>query len=280
MTGSPRPPAWYPDPDGSGGKRFWDGSDWTEKRLPKATPLTQNAQSTVAAPLPPPPSTPPPPPPSSLPPPPSSLPPPPSAAPPSSTLPPPPPPPSSALPPPPYNPPPPGQPQWPPPPNGGPPQRSRSRIPIIAITGVVIVLAVAAGLLVYKFVYNSPERQIKAVVATMTDGYNKSDIAGIMTVFCDQVKNENGIPTNNGVMKVLVGLNGNGGLSDQLAKTGPLTTSVSDIHVTGDRATAVITTIASKSPNEPDKETDPFVKEHGSWKFCPPPDTSGNSGSN
>jgi Domain of unknown function (DUF4352)/Protein of unknown function (DUF2510) len=32
---TPRTPAgWYPDPDGSGGQRYWDGSGWTEHRSP------------------------------------------------------------------------------------------------------------------------------------------------------------------------------------------------------------------------------------------------------
>ena len=31
------PAGWYPDPDGSGGQRYWDGSTWTEHRAP-ATP--------------------------------------------------------------------------------------------------------------------------------------------------------------------------------------------------------------------------------------------------
>jgi hypothetical protein len=37
MTTPPTPAGWYPDPDGSGGQRYWDGSAWTEHRAP-ATP--------------------------------------------------------------------------------------------------------------------------------------------------------------------------------------------------------------------------------------------------
>jgi hypothetical protein len=34
MTTPPTPAGWYPDPDGSGGQRYWDGAIWTEHRSP------------------------------------------------------------------------------------------------------------------------------------------------------------------------------------------------------------------------------------------------------
>jgi hypothetical protein len=34
VTTPPTPAGWYPDPDGSGGQRYWDGSEWTEHRSP------------------------------------------------------------------------------------------------------------------------------------------------------------------------------------------------------------------------------------------------------
>jgi hypothetical protein len=34
MTTPHTPAGWYPDPDGSGGQRYWDGSTWTEHRSP------------------------------------------------------------------------------------------------------------------------------------------------------------------------------------------------------------------------------------------------------
>jgi Domain of unknown function (DUF4352)/Protein of unknown function (DUF2510) len=37
VTTPPTPAGWYPDPDGSGGQRYWDGSRWTEHQSP-ATP--------------------------------------------------------------------------------------------------------------------------------------------------------------------------------------------------------------------------------------------------
>lgn len=36
VTTPPTPAGWYPDPDGSGGQRYWDGSGWTEHRSPAA----------------------------------------------------------------------------------------------------------------------------------------------------------------------------------------------------------------------------------------------------
>jgi hypothetical protein len=37
---TPTPAGWYPDPDGSGGQRYWDGSAWTDHRSP-ATPAPE-----------------------------------------------------------------------------------------------------------------------------------------------------------------------------------------------------------------------------------------------
>jgi len=38
MTTPPTPAGWYPDPDGSGGQRYWDGFAWTEHRSPGRAP--------------------------------------------------------------------------------------------------------------------------------------------------------------------------------------------------------------------------------------------------
>jgi hypothetical protein len=37
MTTPSTPAGWYPDPDGSGGQRYWDGFTWTEHRSPAVT---------------------------------------------------------------------------------------------------------------------------------------------------------------------------------------------------------------------------------------------------
>jgi Domain of unknown function (DUF4352)/Protein of unknown function (DUF2510) len=41
VTTPPTPAGWYPDPDGSGGQRYWDGSQWTEHRSPAAPEPTE-----------------------------------------------------------------------------------------------------------------------------------------------------------------------------------------------------------------------------------------------
>lgn len=53
MTTPPTPAGWYPDPDGSGGQRYWDGSAWTEHRSPAGPPGAEVAgteQPTVVVP--------------------------------------------------------------------------------------------------------------------------------------------------------------------------------------------------------------------------------------
>lgn len=38
MTTPPTPAGWYPDPDGTGGQRYWDGTAWTEHQAPTQQP--------------------------------------------------------------------------------------------------------------------------------------------------------------------------------------------------------------------------------------------------
>jgi hypothetical protein len=128
---------------------------------------------------------------------------------------------------------------------------------------VIAVLAIA-GVVVYKFALgDSDEDQIKGVVKTLTDDYNNADGAGMATLYCGQAtKGPRG-------SKALIGLVTSEMLREDLDEYGTVATSVTDIRVTGDRATAVVTTTRSKSPNDVNKETDPFVKENGGWKVCP-----------
>jgi hypothetical protein len=42
VTDPSRPAGFYPDPDGSGGQRYWDGKEWTETRLPPPSSTPAN----------------------------------------------------------------------------------------------------------------------------------------------------------------------------------------------------------------------------------------------
>jgi hypothetical protein len=47
MTTPPTSAGWYPDPDGSDGQRYWDGTAWTERRSPAAPTPPANEESTA-----------------------------------------------------------------------------------------------------------------------------------------------------------------------------------------------------------------------------------------
>ena len=49
MTTPPTPAGWYPDPDGSGGQRYWDGFSWTEHRYPAAPAAPASAPAEPVA---------------------------------------------------------------------------------------------------------------------------------------------------------------------------------------------------------------------------------------
>jgi hypothetical protein len=272
---TPDQPGWYDDPNDLNAQRYWDGQDWTPHRQRK--PISRPAPASVT-PVPPPPANlppPPPPPPANLPPPPANLPPPPAnLPPPPANLPPP--PPDLPPPPPPNLPPPPPdqQAQWPPPdqtPGSVPQKRPWTSIPVLAVVGVVAVLAVA-GVLVYKFVLtggsNSPEGQIRALVKTFSTDFNNADGAALATIMCGQ-------PKQYGFLKDLTGSITSESLSEMISEQGTVTLSVSNIKVTGDHATATVTSTWSKAPKESTPETDSFVKENGTWKVCGPVDGSG-----
>jgi uncharacterized membrane protein HdeD (DUF308 family) len=83
---SPQPQAdWYPNPDGSGDERYWDGQRWTKDRRPKPEPAPSSAAAGSPDPAPAPPASAPPPS-APLPPAPAKAPPPPSPAPPSGPI--------------------------------------------------------------------------------------------------------------------------------------------------------------------------------------------------
>lgn len=232
---TPDKPGWYDDPHDSKALRYWDGQDWTPHRERKAA--SRPAPQPVI-----PSSAPPPPPASTLPPPPSSA--------------------QSVPPPPPPDP----QAQWPPPgqPSGaGAPRRSRTPIVIAAVIAAAVVLAVA-GVVGYKFFLagGSDEDQIRALVAKFTSDFNNADGAGIGSLMCSEVTKA---PAGTGAFAAAYT---GEQLRAYLDEYGTVSTSVANIHVTGNRATAEVTTTASKSPGNPSTDTDSFAKENGNWKLC------------
>jgi hypothetical protein len=233
---TPTQQGWYDDPTDPKAQRYWDGQSWTPHRQRK--PVSQPAPVSVPRPLPAPPAAPLPPPPPT----------------------------GSPLPPPPFGGLPPDQPLLLPPDLTSAPRRSRTPLLIGALAGVV-VLVVAAAVGFYVFIYNSDEHQINAVTQDFVKTYNNGDGDGMAKLLCSQA-----LGTPKGTSGFLLGVAGvamSSELQKQLDELGAISMSVSDIHVTGDRATASVTTAYSKAPADKQTETDPYVKENGSWKVCP-----------
>jgi hypothetical protein len=49
VTTPPTPAGWYPDPDGSGGQRYWDGSAWTEHHAPAPQAIPEPSEPPAPA---------------------------------------------------------------------------------------------------------------------------------------------------------------------------------------------------------------------------------------
>jgi hypothetical protein len=235
---TPDQPGWFDDPNDPNALRYWDGQVWTphRERKPAARPAPR-----PVAPMPPPRHSP-------------------------ATLPPPSPPlvGQAQSPPPPLPPPmtPGGQaPLQPPSPMA--PLRSRAPLAIVAAIVVVVVLAVA-GVFGYRYFIagGSDEDQIRALVADFTTDFNNADGAAIANLICGGGKKAPGIAG------AFVAAYTSETLRSQLDQHGTASTSVSNIHVTGEKATAQVITTYSKLPNSPVTETESFAKENGTWKVC------------
>lgn len=113
-----------------------------------------------------------------------------------------------------------------------------------------------AGVLVYKFVYpGTPEDQIKAVVQDLADGMNNADSTRVASLMCTQDR-------------ILSALLTADYLRQRRDEKGIATFSVTDIHVSGDQATAQVTETWSKESTQGKPKAGSFDKESGDWKVC------------
>lgn len=156
-------------------------------------------------------------------------------------------------------------PQWPQQYWPGPPRRSHKAAWIIL--GVVAVVAVLTGLVLAlaggggraaagRVPYGSAESQIRQTVKHLDDAYNFSDASALIALTCDERKDSPSFhaPSDTELRRML-----------QL--TGPETTAVTDIVVTGNRATSRVTTTFARALSKP-SGAEVFVREGGVWKIC------------
>jgi hypothetical protein len=155
-------------------------------------------------------------------------------------------------------PPPPGQQSA----RAGPARRSRTPLVIMAVVAAAVVAG--AGVLIWVFAFkgsnaseSSPEDQITALMKNVDNYLNNADAAGLASLLCDAQKNSPGrhIHTDDQ-------------LRTQRDVVGLEMTSVADIHIAGDDATARVTVSWSKAPQDDVTETVKFVRENGGWKVC------------
>lgn len=168
-------------------------------------------------------------------------------------------------------PPPNQQAQWLPPgqqPGGPRPQRSNNPVVIIGLIAAIVVLAAGAFFAYQHFGKShpsSPEDQIKSVVQREADAWNKSNFSYSPELQCKAMASTDQDHNNKELRKVR-------------AQAGTITISVTNIHVTGDQATADATIKFAKAQ---ESSTIPlqFVKEDGNWKDCTPDDSDNGDGS-
>jgi ketosteroid isomerase-like protein len=110
----------------------------------------------------------------------------------------------------------------------------------------------------------SAEDQIRAVIKSAQDAYNKADAPAFASTWCKQDTSF----TPPGADEMRKNLN----------DSGQVTLTVDSIVVTGDSATVVIEERYSKDTSMNDKRTYKFVREGGAWKNCGP--LNGDTGTN
>jgi hypothetical protein len=123
---------------------------------------------------------------------------------------------------------------------------------------------VGGGIFAYLqfFKAKSPEDQIRNVVQREMDDFNASKFSHNPAIQCKANAASDDKDAKEGP-KVL-------------AQAGTVSASVTNIHVTGDSATADATITFAKAPGQSKTLHMQFVKEDGSWKECTPPDSSGD----
>ena len=156
-------------------------------------------------------------------------------------------------------------PQWPQQYWPGPPRRSHG--PIWIIVGLVILATVAIALVLAlagrgggTFAGRGPsasaEVQIRQTVKNLDDAYNRSDASTLTALTCDQRKESPSFHAPS-----------NAELRRMLELTGPETTLVGHVVVSGDHATSEVTTTFAKARTRP-SGAEVFVREGGIWKIC------------
>ncbi|HME77276.1 MAG TPA: hypothetical protein VKI00_16985 [Mycobacterium sp.] len=125
------------------------------------------------------------------------------------------------------------------------------------------VIAVA-GVLIWVFAFkdsnpseSSPEDQIRALMKSVDNYLNNADAAGLASLLCDAQQNSPGRHVHTDAQ-----------LRKQRDVVGLETSSVTDINVAGDHATAGVSVSWSKAPQDDLTETVNFVRENGGWKVC------------
>jgi hypothetical protein len=155
-----------------------------------------------------------------------------------------------------------------PPPTSRTPGRESLAITIGTI-GAIALLSIG-GFFGYKFLFaksgedshsansdggfhtaGSDEDQIKALVQAWTNDLNNRDLAGLKSLMCSGSASQ--LPRD---------------VFFDRDRIGTISSEVTDINVTGDRATATITSRWSERPNGGERHFDSYGKENGNWKIC------------
>jgi hypothetical protein len=152
------------------------------------------------------------------------------------------------------------------------PRRSSRPVPIGAIVAAVAALAVG-GCLPHNHSgasesgstesssAKSPEDQIKTVVQRQTANFNGGNFSYNPELDCAANAKEYTAKHANKQREIQ-------------AQTGKLSTSVTNIKVSGNSATADITIKFENLPDKTTTQSAQFVREDGHWKDCTPGDSS------